>query len=213
MQQCLRLVPVAVCVAMAGCASVDSGRNASAAPHATYQDSTSGSQVVSGVGIESQDILSATDTMVRDIMATPEVVGRQTAPKIIMDPAYFVNDSSSRVNTKLLVNRLSASLNRAAKGKLRFLGRTEGNLASKERDLKADGDVDAGTIQKVKVPRGADFILRGTITSQDAILKGPQTVRRYTNINFRLQEVDSDEVVWENNYDFTKEAQDDVIYR
>jgi penicillin-binding protein activator len=211
MQQCLRLIPVLGCLAAVGCATVDD--RAPAAPHATYQDSSAPSPTVSGVGIESQDILSATDTMVRDILATPEVVGRATAPRIIMDPAYFVNDSSSRVNTKLFVNRLSASLNRASKGKLRFLGRAEGDLASKERDLKADAEVDAGTIRKVKAPRGADFILRGTITSQDAILKGPQTVRRYTNINFRLQEVDSDEVVWENNYDFTKEAQDDVIYR
>jgi len=213
MQARLLYLLVPVSMLFTGCASVNGDRDNSAPPHAVYQDSATASKVVSGVGIESQDILSATDAMVRDIMATPEVVSRATAPKIIMDPAGFVNDSSSRVNVKLFVNRLSASLNRAAKGKLRFLGRAEGDLNNKERDLKANGEVDAGTIQKVKVPRGADFILRGTITSQDAVLKGPQTVRRYTNINFRLQEVDSDEVVWENNYDFTKEAQDDVIYR
>lgn len=63
----------------------------------TYQDVTSPG-IVSGVGVESQDIVTISDTMVRDLLADPQVVKMARAPRIIIDGEHFKNESTQRIN-------------------------------------------------------------------------------------------------------------------
>ncbi|MFQ5416495.1 MAG: hypothetical protein ACE5FL_05520, partial [Myxococcota bacterium] len=59
-----------------------------------------------GVGIESQDIVRMTDEMMRDMLRTPVLAGRQNAPRIIVDSRYFDNQSSTRINVNTITDRL-----------------------------------------------------------------------------------------------------------
>ncbi|WP_323753024.1 penicillin-binding protein activator LpoB [Marinobacter sp.] len=192
-----------------GCASnID---NAKGKP-TVYEDvSTTGS--VGGVGIESQDVVAVTDKMMRDMMANPLLTGRSTPPRIIIDNEYIKNESTSVVNTNMLTDRLRIELNRAANGRMVFVGRHFSDMVQKERDLKRDGAVDGGTIRKTAAQAGADFRLGGRISSLDAIDRNTGTQSRYSQISFEMVDLELGTIVWSGLYEMRKAARDNVVYR
>ncbi|CAG1019339.1 hypothetical protein BURC_04213 [Burkholderiaceae bacterium] len=200
-------------VALTGCATVNPGLDNSPGRKTVYTDATTTSAQVAGVGVESQDVISMTDKMMRDILATPQIAGRTTAPRIILDSAYFMNDSSSRINKNAITDRLRVELNRSAGGRIIFLGRHYGDMVAKERELKREGGADGGTIRSTKAQAGADFRLGGRITSLDAASSKSGTVSRYHQITFELVDLEFGNIAWSGLYEFRKEAQDDIVYR
>ena len=52
---------------------------------------------ISGIGIESQDLRDITDTMVRDILASPLTEEWTTPPRVIIDDTRFLNESNQNV--------------------------------------------------------------------------------------------------------------------
>jgi len=178
----------------------------------TYEDVSSPGKV-QGTGIESQDIVSMTNKMVRDILSMPEIVNREIAPRIIMDSQYFRNESSSRINKKMITRRLKTSLSRASKGRLVFISRTSAAMIEKERELKRTGKLSEGALGSIKgSPYGADFRLEGIITSQDKV--SPNGTRsRYHLIDFVLVDLETGVEVWSNFYEFQKSATENIIYR
>jgi penicillin-binding protein activator len=196
---------------LAGCGSTT--LNNSAGRPVIYQDVASTSATVAGVGVESQDVVSMTDRMVRDILSNPQISGRPTPARIIIDSEYFSNDSSSRINKNAITDRLRVELNRAAQGRLIFVARHYGNMVAKERDAKRNGDVDGGTIRKTAARAGGDFRLGGRITSMDAAQKSTGMVSRYHQITFELIDLEYETIAWSGLYEFKKEAQDDILYR
>lgn len=203
----------AAAFALSGCVTVNSGLDNSAGRKTVYADAATTSSKVAGVGVESQDVISMTDQMMRDILATPEIAGRAKAPRIIIDSAYFANDSSSRINKNAITDRLRVELNRSAAGRMVFLGRHYGDMVAKERELKREGGADAGTIRSTKAQAGADFRLGGRIVSMDAASTKNGTVSRYHQITFELIDLEYGNIAWSGLYEFKKEAQDDVVYR
>ncbi|NOT20963.1 MAG: penicillin-binding protein activator LpoB [Sideroxydans sp.] len=199
------LLPIAMSLLLAAC-------SAPASKPVTYQDVNS-TGVVSGVGVESQDITSVTDVMVRDILATPEVVKRDKAARVILDEAHFQNESSQRINKNLLVDRLRINLQRAAKGKLQFVSRESAGMVAEERELKRQGMTDTGTIGLTKAQAGADYRLIGRINSLDSRSASTGAVERYTQITFELIDLENSLSIWSNIYEFKKGGQDDAIYR
>lgn len=198
-------------LALAGCATPNLDN--SAGRRVVYQDVSTTSQRVAGVGVESQDIVSMTDRMVREILATPQIAGRATPPRIIIDSEYFQNESSSRINKNMITDRLRAELTRAAQGRLVFVARHYGDMVSKERDAKRSGETDRGTIRSTKAKAGADFRLGGRITSADASSRSTGTVSRHHQINFELIDLEYETIAWGGLFEFKKEGQDDVLYR
>ncbi|MBZ0335250.1 hypothetical protein MARI_28850 [Marinobacter sp. JH2] len=194
---------------LSGCASnID---NAKGKP-SVYEDvSTTGS--VGGVGIESQDVVAVTDKMMRDMLANPLLTGRSTPPRIIIDNEYIKNESTSVVNTNMLTDRLRIELNRAANGRMIFVGRHFSDMVQKERDLKRDGTVDGGTIRKTAAQAGADFRLGGRISSLDAIDRNTGTQSRYSQISFEMVDLELGTIVWSGLYEMRKAARDNVVYR
>jgi hypothetical protein len=84
----------AVLVPLSGCATTYPVVNAPGRP-TTYEDpGTRGA--VSGVGIESQDIVGMTDRMVRDMLGSKVLAGRSSPPRVIIDAEYFRNDWVAR---------------------------------------------------------------------------------------------------------------------
>jgi PBP1b-binding outer membrane lipoprotein LpoB len=193
---------------LAGCQTV----NNSAGTPTTYQDpGTAGT--VRGVGIESQDIISMTDQMMRDMLSEPRIANAAQTPNIIIDAEYFYNESSSRLNKNSITDRLRVSLNRAAQGRMQFVGRHYADMVQKERNIKQAGVVDRGTLPAAKAQKGGDYRLGGRITSLDA--RDPRTgmMSRYNQIVFEMVDLESSEIVWSGIYEFAKTAQDDIIYR
>jgi penicillin-binding protein activator len=196
---------------LAGCGSTS--LNNSAGRPTVYQDVASTSATVAGVGVESQDVVSMTDRMVRDILSNPQISGRTTPARIIIDSEYFANDSSSRINKNAITDRLRVELNRAAQGRLIFVARHYGNMVSKERAAKRDGEVDGATIRKTAARAGGDFRLGGRITSIDAAQNSSGMISRYHQITFELIDLEYETIAWSGLYEFKKEAQDDILYR
>lgn len=198
-------------VTLIGCSSGSNIDN-SAGRATVYEDARSPGKV-QGVGVESQDIMAVTDQMMRDMLSNPQLVSRDTAPRIIIDSQYFANESSSRINKNMLTDRLRINLNRAANGRLVFVGREYADMVEKERELKRMGVVDGGTIRPAQATAGADFRLVGRIMSLDAMDTRSQERSRYHQITFELVDLELGTYVWSGIYEFQKTAQDDVIYR
>jgi len=168
---------------------------------------------VAGVGIESQDINSMTDQMMRDMLSNATLAGRTPAARIVIDEKYFRNESSSRLNKKIITDRLRVSLNNGAQGRMIFVGRHFSNMIEAERGLKRDGMVDGGTIRKTEATAGADYRLGGNITSLDSVSTASGLTSRTHQIIFEMVDLELGTIVWSGIYDFKKTAQDDVLYR
>ena len=179
----------------------------------TVYDDPSTSGRVTGVGIESQDIVSVIDEMVRDILATPTVAGYSTPPRIVVDAYYFRNESSSTVNKNLFTDLLRTELNRAAAGRLLFLAREHAGMTEKERILEEEKIVTGGTQGPTKPAYGYDYRLGGRIASLDAIDPRTGLTTRYHQITFELIERGSGVIIWSKTCQFKKSARDNVIYR
>lgn len=187
--------------------------NNTAGKASVYNDVQAIAPGVSGVGIESQDIVSATDQMMRDMLSNPVLAGQSVSPRVIVDSQYFMNESTSRINVNQITDRLRVNLNRAANGRMVFVGRQNVAMVEAERELKREGTVDGGTIRKTKATAGADYRLAGRITSLDAVATNSGTNSRYTQITFEMIDLELGTIVWSGIYEFKKSAQDDVIYR
>ncbi len=168
---------------------------------------------VQGVGIEGQDIVAMADQMVRDMLANPLIAGQQPAPRVILDAEYFRNESAQRINTNIIVDNLRVNLQRAANGRLRFVSRESMDMVAGERDLKRDGVTDQGTLAMTRNQLGADYRLRGRITSSEQIKTSQGLIQRYNQVIFEMIDLETSEIVWTGLYNFARAGADDVIYR
>lgn len=202
---------LAIAAALAGCAPQTV--NNSAGKQSIYADPQTVTYGSAGLGIESQDIVAATDEMMRDMLANPSLAGQSKPPRVIVDSQYFVNESTSRINLNSITDRLRVNLNRAANGRMVFVGRENVAMIEQERELKRSGKVDGGTIRSTKATAGADYRLAGRISSLDSTSSRTGASSRYTQIVFEMLDLELGTVVWSGIYEFKKSGQDDVIYR
>ena len=165
-----------------------------------------------GTGIESQDIVSMTDQMIRDMLANPVLAGRQRPPRVIVDAKYFRNESSTRINRNLITDRLRIGLTNAAAGRMVFLARHQVAMVENEREIKRKGVVDDGTLGRTAKVAGSDYRLGGRIASLDAVRSSTGRISRYHQVTFEMIDLETSEIVWSGIYEFRKAAQDDIIY-
>jgi penicillin-binding protein activator len=168
---------------------------------------------VSGVGIEGQDIVSMTDQMMRDILAESIFADTGKRPRVIIDGAYFVNESSQAINRNIITQRLLVNLNRAARNRMQFVNREQSAMVEQERQLKRSGVTDTGTTGLTRATLGADYRLSGRISSLDSRSAQSGLIQRYTQIAFELTDLESGELVWSGIYEFSRASADDVVYR
>jgi len=157
-------VLMALMLMVSGCATYKTRVDDTAGKATMYEDISSPGQVA-GIGVESQDITSMTDKMMRDMLSSPALAGRNVAPRVIVDDSNFSNESSSIINKSMITERLMINLNRAAAGRMVFLERQAAAMIEKERTLKRSGVVSYGTMGNTAAPAGADFQLTGRIMS------------------------------------------------
>lgn len=168
---------------------------------------------VSGVGVESQDIVTMTDVMMRDMLAEQIFADTGKRPRVIVDSQYFVNESSQAINKNLITQRLMTNLNRAARSRMQFVNRQNTAMVEQERALKRSGTTDVGTTGMTKAQMGADYRLSGRMGSLDSRSTKSGLTQRYTQISFEMTDLETGEIVWSGIYEFARAAADDVIYR
>jgi PBP1b-binding outer membrane lipoprotein LpoB len=168
---------------------------------------------VNGLGIEVQDIVAMTDEMMRDMLSVPELAGRATPPQITVDSSNFSNDSLQRIDADVITNRLRIALNRAAAGRMTFVGRHFAKMVQEEHQLKENGIVDVGTLGAGNgAQAGADYRLGGSISTQQS-RDSSGMAQRYTQITFEMVDMRRGIIVWSGMYEIGRAGADDVIYR
>ncbi len=203
---------VLLCIStLGGCQTQPQAQNATGVSSMEVDPSRKGP--VSGVGVESQDVLAMTDAMMRDMLAEPIFADTGKRARVIIDAQYFVNESSQAIDKRLITTRLSANLNRAARNRMQFINRVQSAMIEQERALKRSGTTDTGTTGLTKAQLGADYRLSGKIGSLDSRNNKTGLVQRYTQISFEMTDLESGEIVWQGIYEFARAAADDVIYR
>ncbi len=209
----LKFVAIGTALTLGACSTAPSVRVNNTAGRTTVYEDVRSSGSVQGVGLESQDVVTMTDRMMRDMLANPVLVNRPTPPRVIVDSEYFRNESTSRINKNLITDRLRVELNRAANGRLVFVGRHFADMVEGERALKDSGQVDGGTLRRTAATAGGDFRLGGRIASQDAIDPATGMQSRYQMITFEMIDLEYGTIVWSGIYELRKASQDDIIYR
>lgn len=206
----LEFMPLLLVFAVA-CASAPMGGPSAAGSRVSYSDpGTVGP--VAGIGFESQDLVSMTDRMARDILANLPDATVNNPRRIILDAEYLRNEGSSRLNKHAITDRLRIDLNRSSGGRLIFVARQYQDMIENERAIKREGLVDPGTKPLRAAPAGADYRLGGRITTLDALDPKTGQASRYHQITFELIDLEKGTVNWGGMYDFRKSAQDDLVY-
>jgi penicillin-binding protein activator len=205
------LLVAAATVALAACGTMP--QNAAGVAPTDVNPAVGGP--IRGVGIEGRDIISMSDQMMRDMLASARLTQQRDgrAPRVIVDAANFSNDSTQPINRNIITDRLRVALNRASSGRLSFVGRQYAAAVESERQLKRSGTTDVGTTGMVRATLGADYRLGGRIASLDQKSARTGMVGRYTQITFEMFDLESSEIVWSGMYEFERAAADDVMYR
>ncbi len=207
----LLLCGISAALLMTGCETRSTLNNSPGVP-SIYRDTASQGQV-SGLGIESQDIESMSDKMVRDILASPQIVARKIAPRIIIDSSDFKNQSSERIDKDMITDSIYTDLLRSSYGRIVFLKRDYVAAVEQERDLKRIGRVTEGALGSTTGIHGADFKLIGRISAKDSIHPKTGIKERYTIIFFSLLDLETGAAIWANSYKYKKSTTEDIIYR
>ena len=162
---------------------------------------------VAGIGIESQDLIAATDKMVRKLLDTPELQARKgETPTIGLLPVE--NRTRFPIDKELFTARMKALLNEKARGQVRFVARDRMDAVKKEKDLKDKGEVTAGQRRKAY---GVDFFLTGELGGlSTSTQKGKSEYMLFT---FRLIDAETSEEIWEGFHELKKEGAEDAVYR
>lgn len=168
---------------------------------------------VQGVGLEGHDIVNMSDQMVRDMLANERIGSNAASPRVIIDAEYFHNESAQRINPSIFTDNLRVNLQRAANGRIRFVSRESFDMVAGERDMKRTGVTDTGTLVAAKAQLGADYRLRGRITSTEQIQASAGVIQRYNQVVFEMVDLENSEIIWTGMYNVARAGADDVIYR
>jgi PBP1b-binding outer membrane lipoprotein LpoB len=205
-----KLIPALSILAFAalfgGCAS-PGVKNPSGVPVTRMNADEQG--FVAGTGVESQDLVAVTDKMARSILAIPQIANATTPPKVILDPV--INNTRFPINKDIFNLRIRTELNKKSLGKVTFLDRERMAALDKERDLKRAGEVISSTDPKPQEFLGADYLLTGEL--QGLSTRTRSGTSDYILYAFRLTDMRTSAIVWEDSAEIKKQGLEDAAYR
>src|SRR5437667_2049642 len=164
---------------------------------------------VPGTGVESQDLVAATDKMARSILDTPQVKNAQHPPVVVLDPV--VNETRFPINKDMFLTRIRVQLTSKANNQVQFLARDRMAALEKERDLKRGGQVTSSSDPNVVEFKGADFFLTGKL--QSLTTRNSRGTSDYVLYSFQLVDARSSAIVWEDFAEIKKQGLEDAAYR
>jgi PBP1b-binding outer membrane lipoprotein LpoB len=160
---------------------------------------------VGGTGIDSADVIAATDRAARDLF--PALL-KSTQNDLVVAPATIKNESIQPFNVGMLTDRMIDHLVRDCGPRVRFLAREHLDEVEREREGKRSG-VYSPTEQKALL--GAHYLLTGRISSLSKRAEGDRA--DYFLMSFRLVDAESSAIVWTNQYEFKKVGDAGVQYQ
>lgn len=198
-----RLSILALLLLASGCTTYNSGvRNEPSARPSRYVSIDTPTQFGT-TGIESQDIVAMAGQMVQSMLANPILVPGGDAKIVVVDSAYFSNDSDQPINKNLITDKLRHELHTAANGRMRFIARHASALVAAEQQI-ANGAAAA--------PRATDFRLSGRFQNlADGDSRGNRS--NYVQVLFEMIDIQSGELVWSGLHEFKKMNRESIIYQ
>jgi penicillin-binding protein activator len=163
---------------------------------------------VGGTGVESTDIVTATDQMAREILSIPEIANAQGGPYVIIEPV--INNTRFPINKEIFTDRIRVQLNSKARGKMMFLARERIATLERERQLKQTGQVTTSSDPNVQEFRGADYLLTGKLSGTST--RTSQGISDYILYAFQLISMRTSEIVYEGSYEIKKQGLEDASY-
>ncbi|MFO1513480.1 MAG: penicillin-binding protein activator LpoB [Verrucomicrobiota bacterium] len=199
-------LPLTTAALVAGCAS--SGvKNPSGVPVTRMNADEQG--FVAGTGVESQDLVAVTDKMSRSILGIPQIANATTPPIIVLDPVE--NKTRFPINKDIFLTRIRTQLNSKSAGKVTFLARDRMAALEKERNLKREGAVTAGSDPNVQEFLGANYFLTGSLEGLSTRTKAGTS--DYILYAFQLIDARTSAIVWEDSAEIKKQGLEDAAYR
>jgi penicillin-binding protein activator len=196
----------AVAALLTGCAS--SGvKNPSGVPVTQMKADEQG--FVTGTGVESQDLVAVTDKMARSILSIPQIANAARPPFIVLEPVN--NNTRFPINKDVFNTRIRTELNKKSLGKVTFLDRERMAALDKERNLKRAGEVTASADPNKQEFLGADYFLTGELQGMSTRTKAGTS--DYILYAFRLTDVRTSAIVWEDAAEIKKQGLEDAAYR
>ena len=177
----------------------------------TEVDPSQSIEGVSGLGIESKDIVLMTSKMVNDILGDLRFLNTEKIPRIIIDDRRFINESNQIINLNLLLDRLRIELMRSSRGRLDFVSRENMDLVMEEKKLEMSGYTENENNDTIYTA-GADYRMIGKITSLATSSNKTGVRSNYIQFSFELLDLVNGLSVWGNIYDVKKFGADDTIY-
>lgn len=199
-------LPLTAAALVTGCAS--SGvKNPSGVPVTRMNADEQG--FVAGTGVESQDLVAVTDKMARSILGIQQIANAATPPIIVLDPVE--NKTRFPINKDIFLTRIRSELNKKSLGKVTFLARDRMATLEKERNLKREGAVTAGSDPGKQEFLGANYFLTGSLEGLSTRTKAGTS--DYILYAFQLIDARTSAIVWEDNAEIKKQGLEDAAYR
>lgn len=167
---------------------------------------------VGGAVLQSQDIRTMAQNMARDLAAAGILTSTADGKVVTFHIIGMENQSSDVINREIILSKLETELFKALGGKIRVLDRSAVGLdaVKREREAKRSGAV-AGNAGKKGDVLGSDYVLYGVI--RDRVQQSGKLKSAYYNVTFSLTDLETDQKVWQNDYETKFLSEKSVISR
>lgn len=161
---------------------------------------------VEGLGINSTDIIAASNKWVPKIVETVWENDWAEAPFVAMLPVD--NRSTQQFDGKLVTNKIRTQLLNSSKGKLRFVSRDNMDAILAERERKREGVVSSSAKKAIK---GINYYITLSISSNTQ--RSGADASNYMLLTAEMTDMETGEIVWTDDYDFKKVGKANVTSR
>lgn len=162
---------------------------------------------VEGTGIEARDVRTVASQMAGELLSSPTLQSATVSvPRVAVLPVK--NRSRFLIDQEIFTTLITDLLIQNAAGQLAVLNRDIVDEILAEREMKRNGEVDAGQLTQMA---GADFFLQGEVRSLSASSAEAQS--DYVVIRFQMTNAETGIVVWSNSYEMKKEGSWGVMYQ
>ncbi|MHC5064645.1 MAG: hypothetical protein ACYTG5_11805 [Planctomycetota bacterium] len=153
------------------------------------------------------------DQMSRDIIASGILRSPDPQQRISFHITSLRNDSGDVIDKEIVLTRIRTSLQRnLGRQQVRVLDRSKESAEEvmAERAAKRSGAVDSNPAMRGQVG-GSDYVLKGTI--KDRRIQSGDMRSVYYLVTFELTDLETQELVWTNEYEAKFVSEKSVISR
>lgn len=168
---------------------------------------------VGGAVLRSQDIGSMADQMARDIIASGVLRSSDPQRRTSFYITSLRNDSGDVIDKEIILTKIRTQLQRGlGRHQVRVLDRSKESAEEvmRERAAKRAGAVDSNPAMRGQVG-GSDYVLKGTI--KDRRIQSGKMRSVYYLVTFELTDLETQELVWTNEYEAKFISEKSVISR